>query len=397
MARPTQSHPHPAPSPRPLGPAAVDEATLTALVADLLAAPPDRVRLGPVTVEPVDYGLDSITTAARHWVRGDAVVSTGSIDEVRPWSLFVKQVQCWSRHPAFGFVPPEVRPQAAALVPWRTEPLVYGSDLGDHLPRGLAMPRALLVEDLDDLSAVVWLPEVPVVAIPWDLDRYVQAAHLLGRLAASPAVRTAAESVGHDLSVWGYLHGRLAGQVLPAVLDDGLWQQPLLAGPFADVRDDLQAVARRAEMLTAELAGALLLASHGDACPNNLLTSPGTDGFVLIDYGFFGPAPVGFDLAQLLVGDVQTGRAGDVDPAGLAVRDEACLAAYVAGLRAEGDDTPTDVVRRAHALQLMLYAGLSTIPFEHLDAEPTPALLRLARQRASLAAYSLDLLARTEP
>ncbi|KQT94480.1 hypothetical protein ASG49_06305 [Marmoricola sp. Leaf446] len=385
-----------------LGPAAVDADTLTGLVAALLGEPPGHVRLRGVTVDPVDYELDAITTAARHWVRGEAVVSTGSTnggpgsdtDAVRPWSVFVKQVQCWSRHPAFAAVPPEMRELAAAGLPWRTEPLAYRSDLGARLPEGLAMPRALLVEDLDELSAAVWLPEVATRLGTWGLERYVSAAHLLGRLAASPAVREAASRVGHGLSVWSYLHGRLAGQVLPALLDDGLWEHPLLAGPFDEVRERLRDAARRAEALTAELAAVPLLAAHGDACPHNLLTSPGVEGFVLIDYGFFGAAPVGFDLAQLLVGEVQTGHCAE-DLESLATRDEACLAAYVTGLRAEGDDTPTEVVRRAHALQLVLYAGLSSLPFEHLGSEPTPALVDLARQRAVLAAYSLDLLDRT--
>ncbi len=392
-----------APALAALGPAAVDEATLTTLVADLLLAPPDHVRLRDVTVTPVDYDLDAITTASRHWVRGEAEVATGSTHEgggppvaVR-WSVFVKQVQCWSRHPAFTFVPPEAHELARSGFPWRTEPLAYRSDLAARLPEGLTMPRALLVEDLDDLSASVWLPEVPVRERRWDLERHLLAAGLLGRLAASPGVRACAAEVGHDLTAWTYLHGRLNSQVLPVLLDEALWQHPLLVETFAGVREGLRAAGGRAEALTAELAGLPVLAAHGDACPNNLLDSPGTEGFVLIDYGFFGPGPVGFDLGQLLVGDVQTGRSEEEDVAALAARDEACLAAYVAGLRAEGDDTPVEVVRRAHALQVMLYAGLSAVPFEHLDDAVTPELLGLARRRATLAAYSLDLLARTEP
>lgn len=316
-------------------------------------------------------------------------------DGERSWSVFVKQVQCWSRHSAFAAVPPEMRELARAGLPWRTEPHAYCSDLGARLPDGPTMPRALLVEDLDDLSAAVWLPEVTTRPVVWGLARHVAAAHLLGRFAASPGVREAARAVGHGLSVWSYLHGRLAGQVLPALLDDGLWDHPLLVRTFADIRPGLRAAAWRAEALTAELAAMPMRASHGDACPQNLLVSPGVEGFVLIDYGFLGTAPVGFDLGQLLVGDVQTGRAVEEDVAALAARDEASLAAYVTGLRAEDDDTPVEVVRRAHALQLLLYAGLSAVPFEHLDEEPTPARLALAARRAALAAYSLDLLERT--
>ena len=56
---------------------------------------------------------------------------------------------------------------AAASVPWRTEALAYASDLGDRLPDGLSMPRALGVFDLDELSAAIWLEEVdrPAVAV----------------------------------------------------------------------------------------------------------------------------------------------------------------------------------------------------------------------------------------
>ena len=54
-------------------------------------------------------------------------------------------------------------------------------------------------------------------------------------------------------------------------------------------------------------------ASHGDACPNNLLRNPSGRGFTLIDFGFWRPQPVGFDLSQLLVGDIQIGRRDAAD------------------------------------------------------------------------------------
>src|SRR3954451_3291255 len=79
------------------------------------------------------------------------------------------------------------------------------------------------------------------------------------------------------------------------------------------------------------------LLSHGDACPNNLLAGELDDDLVMIDFGFWGRAPVGFDLTQLLVGDVQIGRRGTDD---LAQLDEAIVTAYVAGLREEGCEIP---------------------------------------------------------
>jgi hypothetical protein len=77
------------------------------------------------------------------------------------------------------------------------------------------------------------------------------------------------------------------------------------------------------------------------------------------------------------------------------VRDEACLAAYVDGLAAEGVDLGTDAVRRAHALQLLVFSGLSAIPFEVLEEEPTDELRAMAATRAAIARYSLDLVDQT--
>ena len=117
-------------------------------------------------------------------MRGDARVD----GEVRPWSFFVKVVQSWSRSPLFEMVPEDIRDVAAASVPWRTEPLVYRSDLAARLPDGLLMPAAHGVFDLDDASASIWLEEVaaPPAPVTWDLDRFRHAAGLLGRVAANP-------------------------------------------------------------------------------------------------------------------------------------------------------------------------------------------------------------------
>ncbi len=352
-----------------LGPAAVDEATLAGMVERLLGTPVGG--LHDVRVEEVAYAVPAITTSARHWVRGSTAGGT-------PWSLFCKQVQSWERHPFFAQVPPPLRDLAAAGVPWRSEPEVYRSDLADRLPPGLAMPRAVGVFDLDELSAAVWLPRLDVRPLDWDTGTYAVVARALGRFAAANGVRVVAATAGHDLTVWSYLHGRLSAQVLPMLRDDAVWAHPLVAGAFdAVLRDRLRATADRAEALTAELAALPRLAAHGDACPNNLLAVEGVDGLCLIDYGFFGPGPVGFDLTQLLVGDVQTGAAAYDDLPGL---DDVLVAAYVEGLRAEGDDTPLEVVRRAHALQLVLYAALSAVPVEHLADPPTELLERTSQR-----------------
>ncbi len=366
-----------------LGAADVDDAELANIVGRALGE--EVVEVLDVDVCAVDYDLDSITTAGRHWVSGRATTASGT----QPFRVFVKQVQCWSRSPLFAFVAPEVRDLAAAGFPWRTEPLVYRSDLRDRLPDGLSMPQALGVYDLDELSASVWLTEVPAARWPWDLERYGRAAYLLGRLAASPAVAPLAAVGAHPWCVQDYLDGRLRHQVFPMLDDDTLWSHPLLARSFPqELRGRLRDAAALAPHWAAELDEALLLTGHGDACPNNLLGAADRDDFVLIDFGFFKPLPLGFDLGQLVLGEVQLGRR---PAATLAATDAAVVPRYVDGLAAEGVTVDPATVSRLHALHMMLFSGFSSLPFEHLGDPPSPELDALAADRAALSTYCLDL------
>ena len=368
-----------------LGPADVTDEQLAAMVADLFDSDPDETEvLGSSAIE-FPYELPAITTAGRYWVSGTARVK----GEVAPYRMFVKHIQSWSRHPFFQFVPPEFREVAAAGVPWRTEALAYRSDLGDRLPDGLSMPRAVGVFDIDEESNAVWLEEVPVVDRTWDHARYRHAARLLGRHATSARVMELIGSVGHSMTIGDYHDGRLSVQVLPVVRDDGIWHHPLVADAFDDeLHSRILTAADRSQEYADELSAITGVACHGDACPNNLLARDGSDDFVMIDYGFWGPGPIGFDLAQLLVGDVQIGRRGSDD---LAEVDDAIFAGYMAGLRDEECWIPDDVVRRAHALQLLIFTGYSAPPIDLLESEPTPELHRIATHRAAIARFSLDL------
>ncbi len=368
----------------------VTDETLAELVATLVHEPAAEVTVLSSRAEEVAYDLTAITTAGRFWVRGEAVVR----GRHQLFCFFVKHVQSWSRSPLFGDVPAEIAAMAEAGVPWRTEPLVYRSDLAGRLPQGLRMPRAVGVFDLDEKSASVWMEEITPVPAQWDVARFTRAAYLLGRLAASPGVRERADVGQFEWTVRDYLSGRLTHQVIPLLRDPAVWAHPLMATAFDDsLRHRLQVAADRAEDLVETLANLPQGAIHGDACPNNLLVSADPDGFVLIDYGFFGVGPIAFDLGQLLVGDVQIGR----QPAStLPAIEASVLPSYIEGLRAEGCDIPLDLVRRAHALHLVLFTGLSALPFEHLGTDPTPHLHHVAAERAAIAAFSLDLLDATE-
>jgi len=367
-----------------LGTADVSDATLAAMAAADRGIDPSRVTLLSSTVEEVAYDLPAITTAARHWVSGHAVTDRGT----EPFRIFVKHIQSWARHPFFRFVPPEFQEMAAASVPWRTEAEVYRSDLAERLPAGLTMPRALDVVDLDELSAAIWLEDVSPPEVAWDLERYRLAAFLMGRLAASRDVAPLAALRDVDWDLTSYTFGRVAVDVAPMLMGDEVWQHPLCGAFDEALRDRLRDAAGRAVELAAEGDALPRLTSHGDACPNNLLAGPGGD-IMLIDYGFWGAAPVGFDLQTLLVGDVQIGRRSATT---LAEVDETIIPAYVEGLRAEGCDIPEAVVRRAHAIRSLLMTGISTVPVDLFDRPATDDTKRIADDRAVIARYCLDAL-----
>lgn len=372
---------------RVLGPADVSDAELMGIVAGWLGENPHDIAVVRSFAEVVPYDLDAITTAGRYWVRGEARTRSG----VRSFSFFVKHVQSWSRSPLFAAIPADFRESAEASVPWRTEPLIYRSDLGDRLPDGFTMPRAVAVRDLDEKSAAVWLEEVPTVPRIWTEQHLARAAYLLGRLAASPAVRELASVGGNPdgRPVRGYLDGRLAHQILPMLRGEEIWQHPLVATAFdADLRHRLLVAADRLPGYVDEIEQMATGASHGDACTNNILVRPDSDNLVLIDFGFWMPQPFGFDLGQLLLGDVQLGRSPAAD---LIPNEKACTSAYVDGLRQEGCDVDAARVRRTHALLMLVFSGMSAIPGEHLASPPAPELRRIAAERAAAARFILDL------
>jgi hypothetical protein len=372
-----------------LGADDVTDAELEAMLADLWGVP--TVRLLDSSAETVPYDVPSILTGARTWVRGHAEL--GEDTGAREFTLFVKRVHSWRHSPAFADVPPEIGEWAAASVPWRAEPLVYASDLADRLPAGLTMPRGLRVDERPDETAVIWMEAVPADPVRWEAADSVRAARLLGRLSASPSVAALADVDPQPWHVDSFVAGRLAYTVLPGLHDDATWRHPVVAEHFGPLRDGLLATARHLDALAREFAVSRHLAAHGDACPNNLLRRTGDPGFTLIDFGFWRPQPVGFDLSQLLVGDIQIGRQ-DADD--LPERAAACVASYAAGLADEGLDVPVEEVRRSHAVSLMLFNGLPSLPLERLDDPDEVALDHWTRQRAAVARYALTVLAETE-
>jgi hypothetical protein len=210
-----------------LGTADVDDAHLAALVAAALDV--DTVELLASHAEVVAYDIEALTTAGRYRVTGRARHVGGEAG----FTFFVKVLQSWGRTAAFRFVPEPLREKALAGLPFEAEARVYRSDLADRLPPGLAMPRAHAVVDIDDESTALWLEDIPIVPGRWDRDGLVRAAHLLGRLAASPRVRPLATVADPSQcrTPRMYAEGRLALQVVPALHDAEIWRQRWLPRP----------------------------------------------------------------------------------------------------------------------------------------------------------------------
>jgi hypothetical protein len=101
----------------------------------------------------------------------------------------------------------------------------------------------------------------------------------------------------------------LAHIVLPALTGDNVWAHPLVHDAFdTRLRHRLLTAADVLPALLDELDDAPAATAHGDACTANLLAVGDRDALVMIDLGFCGRAPLGTDLGQLVLGEVQTGH-----------------------------------------------------------------------------------------
>jgi hypothetical protein len=113
--------------------------------------------------------------------------------------------------------------------------------------------------------------------------------------------------------------------------------------------------------------------------------SPLTEG---MEGSLMGPAAVGYDLGQLLVGLVHAGRlAVDLLPA----VHEAVLPAYTKGLADEGLRVDADVVRFGFHAALVVRSAFSALPLARLAGPPDRDDAAVVAQRVRLTRYVVDL------
>ena len=245
--------------------------------------------------------------------------------------------------------------------------------------------------DLGEDRLAVWMEDIDDSDAPWSHATHAHAAELLARLAArrTPDRPAGACSFSPGFAVRKLVETR-GGLLAGIVADDSLWARPLVADVVDHrYRADLQRLGERLPAILEEMDTLPSALPHGDAAPVNLLRPAAEpDTFVAIDWGFGCQLPLGFDLGQLLTGEVVRGR---MDPAELPALLEELLAAYVHGLHEEGLDTSREVVFRGLVTALATRNGLDAYPFDTTEGPATPEHLEFLRRRAALGRFVFDL------
>jgi len=330
-----------------------------------------------MAIEPVDYPFGTPTTEDAFRVR------------LPGETLFVKIIRSFRRWPLFHTLPPDLAEQAMASGLWHYEADLYSSGVGALLPPGMRLPVVHHVADLDDDRIAIVMENVEVTDRPWDPDRFARAARLLARLnvrlTRADALPASAPRVPGFMSGVHY-RGRLLTADLPMLADDRTWAHPLLA-PHGELRSTMARLARELPAVMDRLRDLPQLLIHGDASPQNLLTTE--DGtFVVIDWTLGGMDAVGTDLAQLLIGLAHAGFVAVTDLPALRTR---VIDAYTAGLADEDFPADREAVRRGLDGGLLLRSAFTALPLTRLHEPLTGELAGLIEARLALTAYLCEL------
>ena len=167
----------------------------------------------------------------------------------------------------------------------------------------------------------------------WTVEQLAGVARLLGRLAASRrgagARRLDRHRPGRRI-VQSYVFGRLGMQVLPVLRDRRRVAAPARRRCLRRRAPRPNARRGRPGRPTTWTSSSAFRSAPRTATPARTTCSRGASpqDLVLIDFGFWGEQPLGFDLGQLLIGDVQLGRRPAAD---LPALEEACCARLCRG------------------------------------------------------------------
>ena len=287
-------------------------------------------------IEPLAAGAGNPTSDGVFRVSGLASGEGGS----RPWSAILKRLRYPREYPAMG------EPRMALY--WRREVEAYRSGFLDCLPGSVIAPRALLIDEPEPGSAVLWLEDMGSMTSEWrDRERRSAVGHL--------ARLHAAYLTGTSLPGYPWMTMILARQwydfmmptVAPAI--DAIRGRARHLTALVTLLDDPSAVLNVLESLPQTLC-------HHDPNPDNVAPRTREDGggeLVVIDWQLVGRGPIGEDVGQFLSGLLSRTAVADRDRL-----ESEVLAAYHAALIAAGVRITVHDVHRGYYCAAALRQGV---------------------------------------
>lgn len=327
----------------------LDAATLGPIVRRAVDRP---VRLGDWNAVPFSYQVTNPLSAGIWRIGGTARDGGTPVD----WSVILKIALSdydvlLSRYPA------ALRPELEHAYLWDREVLAYESGIFEQLPPGLRAPRLFLADRRAD-SCWLWLEDLGDGGGQWDVARYALAARHLGRFnGAFPEGSFSAPWLTHDwIGTWT-LRG-FGSRGAPVVENDAIWAHALVRKGFApDTRDRLRRYLAGRERIVERLNARQHVLAHLDAFRKNLFDRTGEAGereTAVIDWSYLGYGPIGAELGHLVIGSVAFADYRQ-DIRALA---DACLPAYLQGLRESGWAGDDADVREGYALSAARWVSM---------------------------------------
>lgn len=256
---------------------------------------------------------------------------------------------------------------------------LYLSGVLETLPGGLIAPRCLAVDRQEDGTSRIWLEEViDAHAGPWVLERYGEAAHVLGRFNGAYLVGTPRPHFQWLSNGWLRSWIPSAGPALDKLvhLAECDFSRELNRLYPSSVIAELRRLWDERELFLSALDRLPQTFCHHDAFRRNLMHTihPNGDRLVAIDWAYAGRGAVGEELVSLVVGSLCMYEAPDIRPHDL---ETLCMTRYIEGLREAGWSGDERMVRQgftsAAALRLTVGMVQLLVPIL-LDPEQHPLI-----------------------
>lgn len=352
------------------------------------------------SLEIGEYSLETLSGGTGEGSQGIYRLSGTGSDQGQPvdWTLILKIL-----------IPPKDLSSDAVHSPsgfayWKREAEALASGLLDDLPPGLSAPRCYEVSAQPDGSVWLWMEELQKDQASWTLERYGQAARLLGQWqGAYLAGKPLPEVAWLTPRTWNRDFVEENSQTV-ALLRRSLDKPWVRYAYPPDVLEEFLWAWQEREAFYHILEGLPQVFCHRDVFGRNLMDRPGPDRFrkendptrslsvqgtssgdepgenlsglqetVLIDWSYAGVGAVGEELVPLVQATYLWREVGRETYREL---EESVLSGYLEGLRAAGWVGDSKLVRLGYSAATALRYSIGTIRFGFaglLDESSTPA------------------------